>query len=138
MIETLTQRIMRHEGFRARPYADTMGKMTIGYGRNLTADGIAEDEAEFMLKNDIEEATLATNRAFPWILGLDEVRQSVLIEMIFQLGLHGVLNFSKMIAAIRIKDYNTAAKEMLNSNWHTQTPARCEELANLMLTGDIS
>lgn len=136
MSESLEQRIMRHEGLRLRPYADTLGKLTIGYGRCLTTNGISTDEAMQLLENDIDEAKIAMNQSFPWVLGLDDVRQGVIIEMIFQLGVAGVQGFPKMIAEIREKDYNIAAKEMLNSVWHSQTPDRCEELANLMLNGD--
>lgn len=138
MSESLEQRIMRHEGLRLRPYADTLGKLTIGYGRCLTTNGISTDEAMQLLENDIDEAKIAMNQSFPWVLGLDDVRQGVIIEMIFQLGVAGVQGFPKMIAEIREKDYNIAAKEMLNSVWHSQTPDRCEELANLMLNGDQS
>lgn len=134
-METLKERIKRHEGFRARAYADTLGKMTIGYGRCLTTNGISEDEAEYMLNNDIEESQFALAQSFPWTLGLDDARKDVLAEMIFQLGVKGVMGFPKMIAAIRIGDFDSAAKEMLNSTWHIQTHARCEELSNIMLTG---
>ncbi len=136
MTETLEQRIIRHEGFRSLPYKDILGKLTIGYGRCLTTNGISDDEAELMLNNDIEDARLALSQSFPWSLGLNDVRKDVLTEMIFQLGVHGVLGFPRMIAAIRIGDFGSAAKEMLNSVWHTQTPIRCEELANLMLNGE--
>jgi hypothetical protein len=27
--------LIRHEGFRSKPYRDTVGKLTIGYGTNL-------------------------------------------------------------------------------------------------------
>ena len=33
--ERLKNDIKRHEGFRSKPYKDTVGKTTIGYGRNL-------------------------------------------------------------------------------------------------------
>ena len=51
------------------------------------------------------------------------------------MGVDGVAAFHDMIAAIRIRDWATASKQMLNSAWHTETPARCEELASLMETG---
>lgn len=135
MTETLKDRLVRHEGFRARAYKDTLGKLTIGYGRCLTTNGISDDEAELMLNNDIEDAKLALSQSFPWSLGLNDFRKDVLTEMIFQLGVKGVSGFPKMIAAIRIGDFGGAAKEMLNSAWHVQTPARCEELAEIMLNG---
>lgn len=135
MNESLEQRLLRHEGLRLRPYADTLGKVTIGVGRCLTTNGISEDEAMMMLQHDIDYAKEQVAQTFPWTLGMDDVRLSVLYEMAFQLGVNGVLKFPKMLFAIRSQDWETAASEMLNSAWHTQTPARCEELANLMLNG---
>lgn len=136
-METLKDRIKRHEGFRARPYADSLGKLTIGYGRCLTSNGIAEDEAEFMLDNDIEEAQMAVAQVFKWAYCLDTARQSVLVEMVFQLGVHGVLQFTKMLTALQGGNYLEASKQMLASEWHKQTSTRTEELAEIMLNGGI-
>lgn len=141
-METLEHRIMRHESFTAKPIIDVAPNYEIGYGHDLTpaellqyADGITQQEAYDLLIKDVQERKDQANKHFPWILGLDDVRASVIYEMCYQMGVDGVNGFPKMIAAIRDKDYNTACKEMLNSAWHSQTPDRCEELANLMLNG---
>lgn len=134
-METLQQRLVRHEGLRLIPYRDTLGKLTIGIGRCLDTRGITEDEAMILLNNDIENVKNNIAKSCPFVLGLDQTRQDVLYEMCFQLGLNGILKFPKMLAAMRDHDYETAASEMLNSAWHAQTPARCEELAELMLNG---
>ena len=57
--------------------------------------------------------------------------EEVIIEMCFQLG-YRVAKFKKMWEALKKEDYVTASKEMLDSNWHKQTPKRCEELAREM------
>jgi lysozyme len=135
MTETLTDRIKRHEGFRARVYPDSLGKMTIGYGRCLTTEGISEDEAYMLLDNDITHLKQDLPNSFPWWSALDPIRQDVITEMCFQLGIQGVAKFPSMIAAIKLGDYVAAAREMQNSAWHIQTPDRCEELAQIMETG---
>lgn len=133
---TLIQRIMLHEGLVLKPYKDTLGHWTIGYGHkilpNETFDAITPEQAKSMLMDDIATARKQTYNAFPWLIGLDEIRQGVIIEMVFQLGIGGVSKFQKMIAAIRERDYNRAADEMLNSRWARQTPRRCKTLADLM------
>lgn len=138
----LIERIKRHEGFVKFPKLDVAPYYVVGYGHDIPLDevrdysnGITEDEAMDLLVTDLDIAKSQVASAFPWILGLDENRVSVLTEMAFQLGIGGVQKFKRMIAAIRDQDYETAANEMLNSSWHTQTPKRCEELARIMRTG---
>ena len=58
----------------------------------------------------------------------------VVIEMVFQLGIGGVSKFKNMLEALRQSDYAHAAVEILGSNWHKQTPSRCEELAEILRT----
>lgn len=134
-METLIDRITRHEGVRLKPYRDSLGKLSIGVGRCLDTNGISHDEAVVLLDNDIAKVTDQVQRAFPWTDFIDDTRRDVLIEMAFQLGIHGLMGFPKMLAALQAEDYDEAAKEMLDSAWHKQTPARCEELAGLMLKG---
>ncbi len=134
-METLEERITRHEGLRLAPYRDTLGKLTIGVGRCLDTKGISRDEALYLLSNDIAYVREHVATAMPWILGLDDARKDVLFEMAFQLGISGLMGFPKMLAAIRDHDYNKASQEMINSTWHKQTPKRCEELAQIMMDG---
>lgn len=135
MSESLQDRLIRHEGIRTAAYRDSRGFLTIGVGRCLDTEGISHDEAIYLLQNDIRNAQQKVVAAMPWVLGLDDERQEVLYEMCFQLGINGLLQFKNMISAIKGGDYAAAAREMLSSAWHTQTPARCEELADIILTG---
>lgn len=142
MSESIQDRLIRHEGFRSTIYKDSLGFPTIGIGHCLTKDecdnypnGISYEDAINLLESDICNVKSNCAKEFPWILGLDDCRQSIIYEMAFQLGVGGVSKFHNMIAAIRQQDWATAAKEMLNSQWHQQTPSRVEELAELMLNG---
>jgi lysozyme len=139
-VEDLEQRLERHEGFCAFPRYDAKGFYVIGIGHDITAAecdnykaGINYPAAMALLEQDIENVKEAAARVFPWWINLDQVRQDVVSEMSFQLGIKGVMGFPKMIAAIKAGDWQTASDEMLNSEWHEETPARCEELAALML-----
>jgi lysozyme len=135
MTESLRDRIARHEGFRSRPYKDSLGFLTIGYGRCLDIKGISQDEGLYLLDDDIGEATDELIGALGWTEQLDAVRRGVLVEMVFQLGLGGVLAFKHMLAAAQQGVWDRAADEMLSSEWAKQTPARAQELANIMRTG---
>ena len=127
----LLERIKQHEGLRLKPYLDTVNKTTIGYGRNLDANGITQEEAEIMLRHDVMLAEAEAGR-FSWYRKLDDRRKGVIVEMIFNLGLPGVLKFKNMIQAIQDDDYKKASNEMLDSKWATQVKGRAITLANIM------
>ena len=108
-METLEQRIKMHEGFRAFPYLDTTGHQSIGYGRNLTDNGISKQEAIYMLNLDIDLAETGWHK-LPAVVrdNCNTIRREVLVEMIFQLGLGGVLKFKRMLRAIQNNDFERA------------------------------
>lgn len=120
------------EGLRLKPYRCSAGKLTIGYGRNLDANGISKVEAEFLLDNDIKEAENACVHTFPWFAELTESRQDVIVNMCFNLGLKGLLGFKKFLKAVELGNYETAAHEMMDSDWAEQVGARALRLARIM------
>ncbi len=133
----LVASIRQHEGFRARAYQDSVGVWTIGYGTNLQATEIDEATAMQWLLRDMAKVKreLVSVEGF---LEADEVRQGVLIEMAYQLGVRGCLKFKKMWAAVVEKDWWAAGSEMLDSRWADQTPRRVEALVARMRFGTWS
>ncbi len=133
---SLRAQLIRDEGTaRLKPFRDPAGKLTIGVGRNLDDKGISREEADFLLTNDIDEATADIVAAFPWSSALNDARFAVLANMRFNIGLGGLLLFERMLAALRAGDYDTAAKEMLQSRWAQQVGDRAMRLAEQMRTG---
>lgn len=130
--------LKRHEGFRARPYRDTAGKLTIGYGRNLDDNPLKVSEANFLLSNDVAQATADVLLLCPTFATLTPARQDVLINMCFNMGAYRLSGFKRMWAAIALEDWTTAAMEMLDSKWHNDTGYRAQELATLMSLGDYT
>ena len=126
--------IKRHEGLRLKPYRDTEGHLTIGYGRALNIVGISSGEAEAMLHHDVADVVGKLGR-FPWFKPLGEVRGAVLIDMTFNLGWLKLLGFAHFLDAIERGDFEVAAAEMLNSEWARQVGARAVELSTMMKTG---
>jgi lysozyme len=134
MKTNLTAQLIRHEGMKLHPYRCTAYKTTIGCGRNLTDKGITEEEALYLLNNDIQEVLYDLEyRIFrsQWP-DLPETVQMVLANMRFQLGPVGFRSFKNMIAAVKQKDFAQAAIEMTNSKWAKQTPNRAYELIIMM------
>jgi lysozyme len=132
----LFDQVIRHEGKKNKPYLDTKGKLTIGVGRNLTDRGLSDDEIMFLLTNDLMDCAADLHMAFDWFESLDEVRTDVMLELCFNMGLTTLLEFEKMLAAMARKDYKTAAKELLDSQWRKDVgPTRSNVLANQLRTG---
>ena len=127
----LEKALLRDEGLRLKPYRDSVGKLTIGIGRNLDDVGITEDEAISLMRNDIRKVKGELNQ-FAWYRRLDELRKEVLINMCFNMGLPTLLKFKNMIKALDECDYLTAADEMLDSLWASQVGERAVRLARIM------
>ena len=136
MRNAISQMISRHEGLRLDLYKCPADKWTIGYGRNLEDNGIREDEALLMLNNDIDQVLHECRRAFSWFDRLDNTRQDVVLDMVFNLGVTRFLGFKKMISALSEGDYITASEEMMDSRWAKQVKSRAETLRQMMVTGD--
>lgn len=133
----LRARVKVAEAFRSQLYHDSRGYLTIGYGRLLDptkGGGISRDEAEYLLANDLGRAEREAEGLQSYH-DLSAPRQSVLIEMCFNLGLDGVKAFKRMLSALVQQDYAHAAAEMLESEWAGQVKGRATELALQMETG---
>lgn len=141
-----------HEGFSGTPYKCTADKETIGYGRNLESNPIYGDdlmfvelrdfniepmtvaEATYLLQRDIERAKKTLEVNLDFYDKLSEVRQCVLINMVFNIGYNGLLKFKKALYNMKYECFEEAAKEMLDSKWATQVHSRAFELAEQMRT----
>ena len=131
----LVASLRMHEGFRSEPYKDTVGKLTIGYGTNLHTLRVTEQEAEYWLRRRLDENERRL-RQIPEFRQLDPVRQDVLREAAYQLGVTGLTAFRRMWAALEDGNYTRAAMEMMDSKVaREQAPARWSVLARRMKTG---
>ena len=130
-VRSASELICHHEGCRLKPYTDTLGVLTIGYGRNLE-QGVSRDEAEMLMRNDLRRVRTACDK-FDWFSTLSDVRQAVVLDMHYQLGVKGFARFKKTRAFLADKAFANAADEMLDSVWaKTQTPTRAKRLARMM------
>lgn len=132
----LTEQLKRHEGLRLKPYKCTAGKLTIGYGRNIEDCGITEGEATAMLAADIHKGENQISENIEMLSNISDARYDVLVNMVFNMGITGVLRFKKMLKAVKQGHYSLASIEMLDSRWAKQVPSRANELANQMRTGE--
>ena len=156
--EDFIEKLIKSEGLVLNVYKDTLGIDTIGIGRNLedrgisqqelddldipTIDhiyeyGITEADAVYLATNDVQIVEEELVRAHPCVDSLDAVRQLIVIDMAFNMGVPRLNKFKMMWAAIHDEDYPTAAKEMLDSRWANQVKGRATKLANAMHNGEF-
>jgi len=130
--------IKKHEGCRLKPYQDSVGILTIGWGRNLQANGITQEEADLMFEYDYTHAVsdaISFVGAKYWP-ALNEVRQAVLIDMAFNLGATSLSLFAGFRKALQEERWAGAAIHMRGSLWFTQTKKRALRLVKMMETGE--
>jgi lysozyme len=131
-LDELAAELKADEGLRRIPYRDTVGVLTVGYGRNLDAVGIAPDEAELMLKNDIS-AALGGCEALPFWDEMPDPAKRALANMAFNLGRTRFLRFRKMLVCLAAGDFDGAAREALDSVWARQVQkSRVERIVALL------
>lgn len=128
----LKDQLKLEEGFSSVLYEDTVGKRTIGYGRNLDDVGISEEEAEYLLQNDIFNAEKLVSKNIPFYTKLTDVRKCILVDMCFNMGIKNLLSFKNMLAYMNNEQYIFASDAMLSSKWAKQVGDRAVKLSRMM------
>jgi len=137
-LKKIKQDIKRHEGYRDHIYVDTVGVLTGGYGHAFHKGSKLPDHIwDEILSYDISEKlrdteSFLSEHQIEW---LDDRRQEVIFNMIFNMGYKGLNKFKKFIAAMQGSDWRKASAEMLDSRWAKQVGYRAIELAGIMERG---
>jgi lysozyme len=131
------------EGVRYVQYPDTKGIPTTGVGHNLQASPLpagwtfplTDDQVNQLLSSDLQFVFNGLTNSIPWWLFLDDVRQRVLCNMAFNMGVHDLLGFSKMLNAVETGNFVAAAADMKASDWYGEVGDRAVRLCSAMSTG---
>ena len=126
----IVESLKAEEGYMATCYFCTAGAHTVGYGRNISEGGIgiSEEEAEYLLKNDVNRTIDEVRQRWPWFDDCDKAAREVMVELCFQLGAPRLSGFVKCLAALEAGDNDIAADELLDSKFAKQVPARAARL----------
>lgn len=139
----LEAELRRDEGVRYWPYKDSKGIQTTGCGHNLQASPLPANwaypltpaQVTQLLDQDIADTLANLDRNLPWWRSLDEVRQRVVANMAFNLGITKLLGFKNTLGAMQRGAYAIAAAGMKNSDWYGQVGDRAVRLCTAMETG---
>jgi lysozyme len=141
----LEAELRRDEGVKYWPYRDSVGVQTIGVGHNLQAKPLPSNwaypltpaQVTQLLGQDIADTLANLDRNLPWWRSLDEVRQRVVANMCFNLGIGKLLGFKNTLGAMQRGAYAIAAAGMKNSDWYGQVGARAVCLCQAMESGTM-
>lgn len=135
--------LIRDEGERMKMYVDSRGFRTIGVGHNLESKPLSQKAVRVILDDDIADAEMDLDKHCPWWRLLNDVRQRVLCNMCFNMGITTLLTFKRTLAAIEGHNFDLAAEFMMESLWSRQVGDgvggkldRAERLAMMMRTGE--
>lgn len=138
-MSAVRQLIEEEEGRSHTLYPDSKAFLTIGVGHLLDprkGGRLPDALVDQLLDLDVAEARYGAE-SIPGFSRLNEVRQAVVIAMVFQMGLPAVRKFKDMIAALARLDYRRAAAEMRDSDWAREdSPKRAERAAKMMESGE--
>lgn len=123
------------EGRRQYPYEDSVGKLTIGIGRNLDDRGLSNKEIDYLLSNDID-IVISQCEELPYWEDLDGARRMVVADMVFNMGISRFRGFINTNRALRDGNYSRASNEIKDSRYYRQTGRRAVKNARVMKTGE--
>ena len=154
--DELVKMVALHEGIVLSVYQDHLGINTVGIGRNLDDrgitdgellfmnktiddvydDGLTEEEAYYLCMNDIAIVEKELLDSKPIVNQLSAVRQMVLVDMAFNMGVPRLRLFKNMWLAIEKVNYPLACEEMIDSRWASQVGNRAMKLSLAMKNGE--
>lgn len=130
------------EGLRLVAYPDPITKAspwTIGYGHTgpEVHPGLTWSlaQADDQLASDIAAAQHQLDARLGWWRTLNDPRQDVLVQLVFNLGMAGLLEFKNTLALIKAGQFARARLALLNSRADRQLPIRYGHLADQLQTG---
>ena len=133
------------EGFYPNEYYCPSNRLTQGYGRNLEAHPLNDEEKLELNEDGSVSEFIATKWALKELDECEEklskniiyqkqtdVRKAVLLDMCFNIGYNGIMKFKKMWFALGNREYTQASDEIKNSAWYGQVGTRGKRNVKIM------
>lgn len=135
--------IAKHEGRVNAQYLDSRGIPTIGIGHNCEShplppgfvSPLSDSQVDQLFAQDLQATSAQLYRSLPWLASLDPVRQAVIVDMAFNMGVAALLAFKHTLALVQAGDFAGASVAMLQSLWASQVGSRAQEDSAMMQSG---
>lgn len=124
--------VQKDENFNPKPYLDTRGVLTIGYGTAI-GNGITRTEAIYLLRERLVDTRKRLAKAWTPFDAMSPHVQAALLNMGYQIGVDGVIKFHDMLAALERGDLVAARAAALDSKWHKETPSRAQRFVDALI-----
>ena len=122
--ELIRKRLIDFESMELKMYFCKSNKPTIGVGRNLLDNGITEEEAMYLLNNDISTVIKKLDKHWIAWRKLPITAQYVCIDVVFNMGINTWMSFRKTRAYMEMEQWDKAGDELLNSKYAEQVGRR--------------
>lgn len=141
-IVLLEAELRRDEGVRYTRYIDSRGNPSCGCGHNLKVKPLPADwkfpltdaQVDQLLVADIADTLHQLDTHIPWWRTLSEVRQRVVANMCFNLGIEKLLLFKQALGAMMEGGWLVASEQMQASDWYREVGQRAVRLCEAMRT----
>ena len=120
----LQAELQRDEGVQDVMYRDTRGFWTVGVGHCLSIPQ-SQFTISALFQDDTNGAEAALDAKWPWWRNLSQVRQRVMMGLMFNMGTGTLSGFPKFLAAMESGDWQTASAELGNSAYAREVGQRC-------------
>jgi len=132
--DLLKKRLVDFEGLVLKPYHCSQNYLSIGVGRNLDSNGISEEEAMYLLDNDIHKVIEQLDKQWEVWRTFPDAAKYVCIDVAFNMGINTWMSFRKTRAYMELGEWEKAASEILDSKYAVQVGRRAifnsEQLAS--------
>lgn len=143
----LKQMLTFEEGYKLKVYPDQFGYKTVGIGTNIEAnnpvdiigrslrmgDKITSYECDKLFQYCFTKTCKQIKQHIYFFNDLDYIRAAAIINLSYQLGIYGLLEFKRFLKCMEQKDWDGAVVELRDSKYAHQTPERCERVAQLVM-----
>lgn len=122
--DLIKKRLIDFESMELKLYFCKSNKPTIGVGRNLLDNGITEEEAMYLLNNDISTVIKKLDKHWIAWRKLPITAQYVCIDLVFNMGINSFMSFRFTRSYMELGEWEKAGDELLNSKYAEQVGRR--------------
>jgi lysozyme len=133
--QKLLRQLLQIEGPKLARYSDANGHLIVAEKSHVESVGLNTDEPVTVLEADLRQVARDIEDLLPAVAALDPVRQRVVVHMAFDMGVTGLLAMIRFVEAVGFHLWETAAQEILISQWAKEGTRRAAALVEMMRTG---